>query len=220
MKTRLSPPLSKAMAARLYAAFVSDLAREVAGIADEHVLLLAGVPPDIHLDRPDAPSALRAALPADFAEWPDWPVRAQRGADLGERLAAALADLGAGARRVVLLGADHPDLPPAEVAAAFVALEEADVVLGPTMDGGYYLIGSSRPSPDILAAMPWSSPELLRRTLDRAAALGLTVRATRPWYDVDRPEDLAFLEQNLRLMALSGRVRLPATAAVLGECAR
>lgn len=216
VKTRLAPPLSPAGAALLYAAFVSDLARVLAPIGAEKYILVAGSPPDLDLERPDAPAALAAALPAGWPPWPAWPVRVQRGPDLGERLRAAFDDLGVARRPVVLLGADHPDLPGEEVSAALQALAGADLVLGPTVDGGYYLIGLARPVPEILTGMPWSSPDLLRATLDRARDLGLRTAATRPWYDVDRPADLAFLEQHLRLMALAGAERLPATAAVLG----
>jgi hypothetical protein len=216
VKTRLSPPLSPAGAALLYAAFVSDLARALAPIGAEKFILVAGAPPELDLERPDAPAVLAAALPAGWPVWPAWPVRVQRGQDLGERLQAAFDDLGIARRPVVLLGADHPDLPGEEVSAAFLALAGADLVLGPTVDGGYYLIGLARPVPEILTGMPWSSPDLLPATLDRARALGLRTAATRPWYDVDRPADLKFLEQHLRLMGPARAERLPATAAVLG----
>ncbi len=216
VKTRLSPPLRPAEAAQLYAAFIADLCRELTGVAAETVLLFAGAPPDIDLEATDAPRRLGAALPRDWPRWPEWPVRAQRGADLGERLAAAFTDLGPPGSPVVLLGADHPDLPRAEVEAAFAALEQADLVVGPSLDGGYYLIGLSRPEPGLFTGMPWSSPELLAATLNRAAELGLRVTATRPWYDIDRPQDLAFLRQHLRLIDASGG-RLQATAAVLAH---
>jgi len=220
VKTRLTPPLTPLAAAELYAAFVSDLARELAPIRAEKVILVAGAPADLDLGRIEAPRALAAALPAWWSPWPDWPVRAQRGRDLGARLRAAFADLEVGRRPVVLVGADHPDLPGTEVAAAFAALAAADLVLGPTFDGGYYLIGLARPVPEILARMPWSSPELLRVTLDRASTLGLRVAATRPWYDVDRPADLMFLGQHLRLLAQAGGQHPAATAAVLGALQR
>lgn len=220
VKTRLVPPLTPLAAAELYAAFVSDLARALAPIRAEKVLLVAGAPAELDLERREAPRELAAALPAGWPPWPDWPARAQRGDDLGERLGAAFADLGVGRRPVVLVGADHPDLPGAEVAAACAVLASADLVLGPTLDGGYYLIGLARPVPEILAGMPWSSPDLLRVTLDRARALDLRVAVTRPWYDVDRPADLAFLGQHLRLLALAGAPYPAATAAVLAALSR
>lgn len=222
VKTRLVPPLTPLAAAQLYAAFVTDLTRALDPIRAEKTILVAGAPADLDLDRPRAPHALAAALPADWPRWPEWPVRTQRGADLGARLAAAFADLDVGRRPVVLVGADHPDLPAGEVATALAALGDgdADLVLGPTVDGGYYLIGLARPVPEILSAMPWSSPDLLRVTLDRAVTLGLRVTATRPWYDVDRPADLAFLESHLRLLALAGGPHPAATAAVLTALSR
>jgi rSAM/selenodomain-associated transferase 1 len=220
VKTRLSPPLSPRAAAELYAAFVTDIAQELDPVVAEKFILVAGAPAGLDLDRPDAPAALAAALPARWPAWPAWPVRSQRGEDLGQRLGAAFADLGLDRRPVVLVGADHPDLPRAEVESALGLLPGADLVLGPTLDGGYYLIGLARPTPEILTDMPWSSPRLLRATLDRASALGLSSVSTRPWYDVDRPADLEFLEQHVRLLALAGEERLAATAAVLGAFTR
>jgi rSAM/selenodomain-associated transferase 1 len=220
VKTRLQPPLDPEGAARLYAAFVADLMAELGGVAEASLLILAGGSPVTGRRDQSGGGGPEWPLSSPPANWPDWPVVPQRGRDLGERLAAAFADLAADSRPVVLVGADHPDLPRAEVEAAFDALSSHELVLGPAVDGGYYLIGLQRAVPRLFVDMPWSTSELLRATLDRAHQLGLRTAATRPWYDVDRPRDLAFLRQHLRLVRAARPDRLRATAAVLSELDR
>lgn len=215
VKTRLEPILDPRDAARLYTAFVADLMVELTGTAEATVLVLAG-----GNRRPSEPLPGRASTtgPLQLPDgWPPWPVVHQRGQDLGARLAAAFEDLGAGTRPVVLVGGDHPDLPRHEVESAFAALGSSDLVLGPTLDGGYYLIGLNRLVAELFHDMPWSTPDLLRATIDRAIALELRARATRPWYDIDRPVDLPFLRQHLRLIRAADPSRLQATARVLRE---
>ena len=113
----------------------------------------------------------------------------QLGADLGERMLAALtADLAA-ARRAVVIGTDCPDIDRDYVESAFAGLDTHDVVLGPAHDGGYGLIGIRQPQPELFRDMPWGSDTVCSETLRRAAALGLSVLCLRPVYDVDRPED-------------------------------
>jgi rSAM/selenodomain-associated transferase 1 len=215
VKTRLEPALGPREAARLYTAFVADLMVELSGVAEATILVLAG-----GSGRPSGPSPGTADTPEPAVlpdGWLRWPVVRQRGQDLGARLLAAFEDLGAGTRPVVLVGADHPDLPRREVDDAFAALGSSDLVLGPTLDGGYYLIGLNRPVTELFHDMPWSTPDLLRATIDRALALELRARATRPWYDIDRPADLPFLRQHLRLVRAVDPSRLKATARVLRE---
>ncbi|MGE3273939.1 MAG: TIGR04282 family arsenosugar biosynthesis glycosyltransferase [Vicinamibacterales bacterium] len=115
----------------------------------------------------------------------------QRGADLGARMRQAFADaLAAGTRHAVLIGSDLPDLPIAAVQGAFEALARGtDVVLGPTVDGGYYLIGLTAAHATLFDDIPWSTADVLTRTIERARAAGLTTALVTPWYDVDRPED-------------------------------
>ena len=119
------------------------------------------------------------------AEWRRrFPVRVQPPGDLGERMAAAFA---AGAR--ALVGCDIPNLDAAYVEAALARLVDADVVLGPTADGGYCLIAMNAPAPRLFADIPWGGAEVLSATIRAAAPL--VVRLLPPLWDVDRPEDLA-----------------------------
>lgn len=115
---------------------------------------------------------------------------AQQDGDLGERMLAALtAERDGGARRVVVIGTDCPTLSAGALADAFAALADADVVIGPATDGGYYLIGMSRAHRMLFADVPWSSAHTLAVTLGRARAAGLRVAQLHPLSDVDTADD-------------------------------
>jgi len=178
VKTRLRPPLDPRAAARLYRAFLLDsvaLARAAPGCA---VVLL-------YAPRPGARAHLRRVLP------PACRLLAQEGEGIGAALPFAFrALLGRGATRVVLIGSDNPTLPAAIVRQAFVALDEADVVLGPSDDGGYYLIGMDRPHLGLFERITWSTAQVAEETRARAAALGLTLCELPTWYDVDTAAEL------------------------------
>jgi uncharacterized protein len=110
--------------------------------------------------------------------------------DLGARLATATRDaFAAGAARVVVIGSDCPALTAARVDEAFDRLEAADVVLGPASDVGYYLIGLTRPRPELFAGIPWSSPDTCQATLAAAAGAGCRVALLDELSDVDTAED-------------------------------
>lgn len=115
---------------------------------------------------------------------------AQPAGDLGHRMLAAIAAaLAGGAQRVVLIGTDCPQLSHPAMADALAALDDADVVIGPATDGGYYLVGMSRPHAVVFADVPWSSSLTLAITLERAAAAGLRVVQLSTLSDVDTAED-------------------------------
>jgi len=116
----------------------------------------------------------------------------QRGDDLGGRMRATLVDMLSRYRRAVLTGCDCPTIDASYVAAAFAALDECDVVIGPAEDGGYGLIGVSGRVPEVFTGVPWGSPEVLNATLDRARDLGASVRLLDEVWDVD---DLAGWER-------------------------
>src|SRR5690348_2713691 len=135
-KTRLCPPLSGEQAARLYECLLRD------------TLDVARAVPDV------ARSVLY--LPLDAAPYfrslaPDFGLLPQQGDSLGERLDDALTRcLGNGFGKVVVMDSDSPTLPPTHVAAAFERLDQAEAVFGPTDDGGYYLVGLTKPRPRLL----------------------------------------------------------------------
>jgi uncharacterized protein len=195
VKTRLAAALGEAVAVALGRAFVVDLAVRLR--AAPFAVTWAYWPPD-------APFATLV---------PDARIRGQEGADLGARMAAAIAsELDDGARTVLVVGADVPHVDLAVLGEARDALRAGgDVVLGPALDGGYYLIGVRAPQPALFGTIAWGTSTVLAATRERAAAAGLRVHLLPETFDVDGPTDLA----RLRTLIDAGIVRLPATAAVL-----
>jgi glycosyltransferase A (GT-A) superfamily protein (DUF2064 family) len=116
-----------------------------------------------------------------------------------------------GASRAVLVGSDSPTLPPAYISDSFQQLEGSDVVLGPTSDGGYYLIGVRARPGRLLENIRWSTPQAIEDTEARARIAGLSVARLRPWYDIDTCEDLIRLRMELEEEILPGRAGARAT---------
>jgi uncharacterized protein len=193
-KTRLAAVLGPKGAADLYAAFLHDTLEKVRA-------------------EPRVSPTLWAASAEDAAELSrrhsHLALSVQPEGDLGRRMEAALADGIARAGHAIVLGSDAPTLPPAALRAAVHALERADVVLGPSSDGGYYLLGA-RGEPFALAPVRWSSRHALA---DTVACVGeRRVALLAPWYDVDTPADLLLLRAHLALRPRAA----PATAIALG----
>jgi uncharacterized protein len=92
---------------------------------------------------------------------------------------------------VAIVGADTPHVPVASYRRAFTLLDEADVVLGPALDGGYYLVAAKSARPELFRGVPMGTATVLAETLARAARHGLAVALLPPLRDLDRPEDLA-----------------------------
>ena len=159
VKTRLARHVGADAACALYRAFLTDIA---AGLgAGPWRLTWAVTPADVDL---------RPIVGAGSDCFP------QRGADLGERMASCFDDLfGGGAARVVMIGADVPHLGASAVAAAFAALDTADVVLTPTRDGGYCLVGQRRPH-DLFRGIEMGTDRVFAQTMERIAGLGLRWR--------------------------------------------
>ena len=120
------------------------------------------------------------------AAFPDIYLVPQRGEGLGERLAQRLANwLATGYDAAVLIGSDAPDLPTERVEQAFSALEGADLVLGPAVDGGYYLVGESTHNDQLYSGIAWSTGKVLEQTLTKATKLGLSSTLLQDWDDLD-----------------------------------
>jgi rSAM/selenodomain-associated transferase 1 len=116
--------------------------------------------------------------------------RPQTDGDLGARMDQALTrHFADGATRAVLVGTDGPGVDAGVVGQAFGGLEAADLVLGPALDGGYYLIGLTRPAPELFRGIGWSTPGVLAQTEARARSLGLAVSRLGPLRDVDTAAD-------------------------------
>jgi rSAM/selenodomain-associated transferase 1 len=203
VKSRLHGALSPARATELYRCFLLDRLESLAGVPDvAHVVAFT----------PAGAAAVMAALaPAGFRLLP------QEGDTLDARLIALFARLlGDGHAGAIAIDSDSPTLPMAYVteAARTLAAGRADVVVGPSDDGGYYLVGVRAPQPAIFDGVPWSSPDTRRATLERARTLGLSVHLLPPWFDVDTAEDLARLRADL-----AGRTAPPRTAAFVRSLA-
>ena len=124
----------------------------------------------------------------------------QHGDDLGARILFTFDQLfQQGYTRVIVIDSDTPTLPTAylEQALSLIAAHQNDVVLGPTEDGGYYLIGLRQSHRELFERMPWSTSQVFPETRRRSEQSGLTVACTASWYDVDTPADLERLMASL-----------------------
>jgi|Deesub1362A_J573_1020465.scaffolds.fasta_scaffold02993_2 hypothetical protein len=138
-----------------------------------------------------------AAIQSWLGEGPLY--RPQGEGDLGARMSRALHEaLAGGVARVVLVGCDVPELSEDILHRAFQALRRHPLVLGPAADGGYYLVGLSRPAPRIFRGVNWGTARVLAQTRSLAAALGLKPVLLPVLSDVDRPEDLEVWERVAR----------------------
>ena len=184
VKTRLVPALGAVDAVDLCRCMLLDTLDLVRGVAAARALAFA---------------------PAEARPWfaetaPDFGLIPQTGRDLGERMAAVFTTLFAGgAGPVVLVGADAPTLPSDFITRALAALQVggADVALVPVEDGGYCLVGLAAPQPALFAGIPWSTAEVLTRTLRHASALRLRTVTLPSWWDVDTPADVRRLADHV-----------------------
>jgi len=200
VKTRLCPPLDPRAAAGLHAAFVEDTLARLAGLAHVRVVLVAH------------PAGRAPELGRIAGRWGArlaW----QHGDHLGQRmLGAASSWIEEGP--VVLLGADVPDLPLAYVARAVSLLERPGfVVVGPSSDGGYYLLGMRGVVPPVFGAdVDWGSPSVFAATMARLARGSVPTAVLPAWQDVDDADDLRALARRV-----SRWNEMPRTATILGR---
>lgn len=198
VKTRLAEAMSPGETAKLAACFIADT---VSGAKQTGVPVLLAYSPE------GGRSVIEPITGSDV-HW-----ICQQGADLGARMLSAFYHAaGLGFTPLVMVGTDSPNLPLASYQAALDALchGDADTVLGRSDDGGYYLIGMKALCPGLLAGVSWSGPTVYAQTMENAERLGLRVREIAPWYDVDTPDDLQRLRQDL-LGDPDGMTRAPAT---------
>jgi uncharacterized protein len=188
-KTRLVPPLSAEAAAELYRGFLLDAVELGLGLGWERVTVV----------HPRGAGAdLRPLLPATVC------LLEQTAAGLGDALASAF-DHHFRERfdRVVLIGSDNPTLTEQPIREACAALDDGrDLSIGPSVDGGYYLIGLRAPHLGVFEHVEWSTPRVYAQTLAQARSLGLRTHSVAEWYDVDEPADLLRLQRELRTRPL------------------
>jgi len=178
VKTRLVPPLTHEQAAKLYRALLLDQLEHLTAL-DSAALYVAAEPVE-------GDEMLASLVPARYTCFP------QRGADLGERTSEVCAELWRrGHRNVILIGSDLPPVPLDLLRDGFATLESGKrVILGPTHDGGYYLVGLNQPVPEIFSGMTWSHDGVLTETIRRLSCGDIAFRLVRESFDIDRVEDL------------------------------
>ena len=187
-KTRLSPPLAPDEAARLNTAFLRDGAENL--IAAGRLASCRGY----MAYGPPGEEAFFGFLPPGIGLVEAW------APTLGESLIKAMTGiLAEGHASGCLINADSPTLPPALLAEAAEALAGPGerVVLGPSTDGGYYLIGMKHLHIRLFEDIAWSTAQVTRQTCERAAEIGLPVTMLAPWYDIDDAASLAMLRDEL-----------------------
>ncbi len=190
VKTRLAAASSAIWAAAVAEGLLLDLVDRFATTASERFLVFTPA---------DAEEYFRNIAGGRYRICP------QTSGDLGARLASFIQDhLRTGQERIVILGMDSPTLPPAMVEQAFEELRTADVVLGPALDGGYYLLGCTRQLPPIFADVAWSGPQVLADTIASLADPAWRVALLPPWYDVDTLDDWHMLRGHVLAMRRAG----------------
>jgi rSAM/selenodomain-associated transferase 1 len=139
----------------------------------------------------DALESLRKWLGGDYLYMP------QQGMDLGERMKNGFMEaFDSGFKRVVLIGSDIPDLPLEFIEEAFASIREKDCVIGPSLDGGYYLIGfkDTKFSPQVFKGILWSTERVFEETMKILEREELTVHTLKPLRDIDTIDDLGIEE--------------------------
>ncbi len=205
VKTRLAPPLTLEQTAALNMCFLRDTAANLAAVSQ------AGSAAGLVCYTPVGDeSAFDGLLPESFRLIP------QRGDLFGERLLAAAEDiLACGFGSVCLIDSDSPTVPAAafEAAVAELARPGYRIVLGPSHDGGYYLIGLKKAHPEPFRNITWSTGTVLAETMERVRAAGIEVVLLPLWYDVDDAETLAILVDELTASKPPAFATLPGYAA-------
>jgi hypothetical protein len=203
---RLSPPLSPEEACNLHRAFVADLIVRVCRLKKVAATVF-------YAWRETA--AIEGLLPAKTALLP------QRGDSPGEKLDNAFQTLLLGGSPACVIGSDSPDVPLAYIKRAFVKLKHRDVVLGPSLDGGCYLIGLRKPAREILRGISLGEPRVLDDTLARVESQGLSLGILPPWYGVGGAASLSLLKSMMAARRIAGGERLPrverALSSIRGE---
>jgi hypothetical protein len=200
-KTRLAAALGDEAAASVYEAFLLDT---IATCRRVDARLLVSYAPD----SPGAAHYFRSIAPeAMLVVQPDAP--------FGARLAAGMqAAFGGGRERVAIIGSDIPHMESVWLDDAFASLDDHDVALGPTHDGGYYLLALRSPEPRLFDDIDWSSGRELEQTRSRASQLELRVKDVQRTFDIDNIADLSALQE---LIHASGADICPRAAAELAR---
>lgn len=188
-KTRLIPALGAEGAAELQRRMTEHLLRELRQVAQLRPL---------HIE-----VRFTGGNATVMRQWlgPGYTYASQGDGELDRRMGAAMeAGFSGGANAVLVVGTDIPGVTADAINGAFDAMKHTDIVFGPAVDGGYYLIGLhkrcvDKALPHLFAGIPWGTNRVLERSQERAAKVGLSVTLMQPLADIDRPEDLSVWEQ-------------------------
>jgi rSAM/selenodomain-associated transferase 1 len=196
VKTRIAADRGEKDALALYTAFLLDIAEMAGAWRAERV----AVDQNRRLAIYAAPDADDPIL-AEVARRSGARTETQVEGDQSTKLRACFeAEFQRGARTVCVIGADTPTLPVHMIDEAFRALLWERVVLGPTFDGGYWLVGSQRRAPEMFNDIPWATPAVLVRSLAKLRGLGIEPHLLPFWYDVDEVSDLERLAWHVRTL--------------------
>jgi rSAM/selenodomain-associated transferase 1 len=194
VKTRLTPSLSPDVVTAFYRCLLDDTLALALSLGDTEVAIMC--------PEPDVNELTQLA-------GKDVTVVAQEGKGLAAGLTSVFAHFAEGHhRRTIAFNSDSPHLPRSVLEEAFATLVKHDVVVGPSEDGGYYLVGAKASHPALFASDGMGTSSALERLLSNARALGLSVGFLDPFYDIDVADDLTRLAAELRLAP----TRAPRTA--------
>jgi uncharacterized protein len=202
VKTRLSPFLEEDVILKLYSCFLQDSLDNIRQV--ENVDRFVGVAPS------NESGFFTGRLGSDFH------IFVQEGENLGDKMRKAIQDRFAeGYERVVIIGSDSPSLPSSYIYRAVGS--DKDMVLGPSTDGGYYLIGMRGKVVEIFKDVTWGTETVLQETCEHLEQNGASLELLPVWYDVDTPEDLKFFKIHLDLIEQAGLGAFGETGKLLNE---
>lgn len=183
VKTRLTPVLTPAEAAELYEAFLRDALQMYEGLSIDVRLYLAPPVADGLNDLPERVSVFE-----------------QRGAGLGPRMQQAFREVfDAGYENAAIVGTDHPTLPVSFVRQSFIALQaDRSICIGPSEDGGFYLLGMNVFYPQLFEGMSYSHDNVFTETLARVEGTDARLTVMPRWYDVDTPDTLGRMVKDVQ----------------------
>lgn len=185
VKTRLASAINAEHASEIYKCFVLDTLGKIKGMGIETII-----------------NYMPSGCKREFEKWlgGEYQFEAQHGHELGERMKNAfLSSFERGFKKVLLVGTDVPDAPEEYISEGLKRLGDYGAVIGPSEDGGYYLIGFSKEGfrASVFEGMSWSRPEVFAETIERLAKAGVKHYVLPVWSDVDTVEDLKeLMERN------------------------
>jgi uncharacterized protein len=202
VKTRLSSFLEEGVILKLYTCFLQDSLDNIRQV--ENVDRFIGIAPS------NESGFFTRRLGSDFRMF------VQEGKSLGDKMRRAIQDRFAeGYGRVIIIGSDSPSLPTSYICRAVGS--DKDMVLGPSTDGGYYLIGMRGKIVEVFKGVTWGTETVLQETCEHLVQNGVSLELLPVWYDVDTPEDLKFFKTHLDLIEQAGLGVFGETGKLLNE---